>query len=1064
MKTLIKITIAVLFLIGMSINAQAQYAITVVSGNNQVGVVNGMIRDRVRLLATHNGRPVAFAEVRYASVLGGGRPFIGSSRTNEIGHAEVSLELGSDAGENTFSATVFFTATITATTTITAKALVNVLDLHTGGSGNSNLWEKYIGQRNDANIPDIPDFSYAGFGNSDESIPKVHNYPIYNVMSYGAIPNDGLSDSRAIRSAINAARGGNSVVLFPPGHYDIFMNGDGDSRQDIWVGTYNRVTNNLIIKGSGAKGSKHGGTTIQMHNSLTRGNQLFRTIYIQGSGSASSPIVGSFPRGTKYFDVENGNAFSGKRYVKLRGDNLTGSDWADHSSKTKAQMISDWGAIGTDPNKNISVNELHEIDRIEGNRIYIVKATLTPINANYRVYSVQIHTGMGFEDLHIDCGFTRRYSHLDFDQNGGIILSQTANSWIKRCRITNTTHAVRLADSYGASVMGIIIDGNSGHYPVTVYKSSFTLVAMIEDFATPVIHHGMSVASNAAGTVIWYVNIKRGPDAHGGQPRHTLFDNYYSENFMSNGGTLSNFPNHIDIYLRWNNHVSGNVNASLYSRWSGMTSSATIGLVTEGGAGVRNSYVESYGSRVSIDSLYEAQLEHRLGYIPLWLQDAKQEYRQFFNDVYNRRTSLNPIFHESIPVRRSIAENTVPGINVGRPVSAYFSGGLTYHIEESDGDYFDIDANTGQITVKGVLDFEKKSTHTGRVIARGSNGAADSIRYVISITDEEPEMMPVADRTPQVRDAIYSHFRDDLRPITKEHISNFPSLNIANKGLTSLKSGDFDGLGSITSLALSDNSLESLPDDIFEGLDNLRDLQLHNNNIASLPEGVFDGLTELFKITMDHNKLTALPDNLFADLSLLDWVEFSHNKITRIQKDLFAGAIYLSYISLHNNEIVTIDPLMFNQEMRDSVKLYLNNNRIEALPESNLFSNFRNLKVFNLSNNTGTPFNVPVKLVSNPDNLMEYRAIFSQHAPFTMKIKIDVENGHTVAEGGGARTQYITINAGETASSIVEVVPDVNPQGDVTIDMTLPILPTGHKGYVLQKVNNYSLVQSVGRP
>lgn len=42
-------------------------------------------------------------------------------------------------------------------------------------------------------------------------------------------------------------------------------------------------------------------------------------------------------------------------------------------------------------------------------------------------------------------------------------------------------------------------------------------------------------------------------------------------------------------------------------------------------------------------------------------------------------------------------------------------------------------------------------------------------------------------------------------------------------------------------------------------------------------------------------------------------------------------------------------------------------------------------------------------------------------------------------------------------------MPDANPRGDVTIDMTLPRLPNNHDGYVLKKVNEYSLVQSIGR-
>ncbi|MYA91657.1 MAG: leucine-rich repeat domain-containing protein, partial [Synechococcus sp. SB0663_bin_10] len=80
--------------------------------------------------------------------------------------------------------------------------------------------------------------------------------------------------------------------------------------------------------------------------------------------------------------------------------------------------------------------------------------------------------------------------------------------------------------------------------------------------------------------------------------------------------------------------------------------------------------------------------------------------------------------------------------------------------------------------------------------------------------------------------------------------------NLADKGLTSLSSGDFDGLSNLQALHLSNNDLSSLPEDIFDGLSSLQLLYLDNNDLTSLPEDIFDGLSGLYSLLLNDNKLT----------------------------------------------------------------------------------------------------------------------------------------------------------------------------------------------------------------
>jgi hypothetical protein len=77
------------------------------------------------------------------------------------------------------------------------------------------------GQINDGLIPQScqVDWINAGLlpGTSFEAVD------VYNVINYGAVPNDGQNDYSAVMAAINAAQAteGLSIVYFPAGTYNI---------------------------------------------------------------------------------------------------------------------------------------------------------------------------------------------------------------------------------------------------------------------------------------------------------------------------------------------------------------------------------------------------------------------------------------------------------------------------------------------------------------------------------------------------------------------------------------------------------------------------------------------------------------------------------------------------------------------------------------------------------------------------------------------------------------------------------------------------------------------------
>ena len=105
---------------------------------------------------------------------------------------------------------------------------------------------------------------------------------------------------------------------------------------------------------------------------------------------------------------------------------------------------------------------------------------------------------------------------------------------------------------------------------------------------------------------------------------------------------------------------------------------------------------------------------------------------------------------------RSVAENTEPGQAIGIPVAATDPEGdtLTYSLEGTDADAFDIDATSGQLRTRDALDYETQSSYSVTVTAEDSEGASASIEVTISVTDEDENEPPSFDPTDNMRSVV----------------------------------------------------------------------------------------------------------------------------------------------------------------------------------------------------------------------------------------------------------------------------------------------------------------------
>ena len=328
-------------------------------------------------------------------------------------------------------------------------------------------------------------------------------------------------------------------------------------------------------------------------------------------------------------------------------------------------------------------------------------------------------------------------------------------------------------------------------------------------------------------------------------------------------------------------------------------------------------------------------------------------------------TNNTPVFTDSNPTTRSIAENTASGQNIGTPVGATDADTgdtLTYTLGGTDADSFDIVSTSGQLQTDAALNYETKSSYTVTVTVTDDSGvsnASASITVNITITDvdEGTSITSVSNRTQQVQDAIVAAIPgvSSAADVTAAHLADITSLNLNYKSIPSLSDGDFDGLTALKNLDLVFNELTSLPVGIFDELTALEELDLGANEFTTLTDGVFDGLTALKILNIydddkfTTNQLTSLPAGIFDELTSLEEIDLDGNKLTSLPDDVFDNNTKLETIQMIGNQLTSLPDGVFD-ELTSLTSLYLTSNKLTSLP-NNVFDNNTKLTNLNLGSN-----------------------------------------------------------------------------------------------------------------
>ena len=140
-------------------------------------------------------------------------------------------------------------------------------------------------------------------------------------------------------------------------------------------------------------------------------------------------------------------------------------------------------------------------------------------------------------------------------------------------------------------------------------------------------------------------------------------------------------------------------------------------------------------------------------------------------------TNALPYFTEGAATVRSVSENTLSGVSIGAAVAAVDTDGdtLTYTLGGTDASHFALAASTAQLSTKGVLDYESKSSYTVTVSVsdgKDSNGqpdttADDTITVTVGVNDtEEAGAVTLSTNNPLINTAVTATLADPDGDIT----------------------------------------------------------------------------------------------------------------------------------------------------------------------------------------------------------------------------------------------------------------------------------------------------------
>ncbi len=410
---------------------------------------------------------------------------------------------------------------------------------------------------------ELPDFSYAGYGYGTQVIP--HFATSIDVADYGAIADDGVDDSAAIRAALAAAheQSGPVRVQFGAGRYIL--------SEILWL-----ERSSIVLAGMGMG---EGGTELFLPRPLNQiddggalteiGEYLFEedkyeqqedanlnvlfSKYSWSAGFIWSRVPGG--RHGAYLErydrpietvatIERGNRFERILSVPDAGALEVGDVlqifWHNREGPDGPLIASLYGdtdleiagrGVGSrhweTPGRPL-VQQPTQIVAINGNEVTMADPLMHDINAALPAYFAQWDhlSDVGIEDLALVFPPNPDFGHHNEAGFNGVYFTGVHNGWIRNVRISNSDSGILTDDIANVTIANVVTEGDHlAHYSVHLGNVHNVLVDQLSVF-NPTVHalsfNTRSTKSVYKGAVVWTTPTL---DQHAGANHQNLYDN-----------------------------------------------------------------------------------------------------------------------------------------------------------------------------------------------------------------------------------------------------------------------------------------------------------------------------------------------------------------------------------------------------------------------------------------------------------------------------------------------------------------------------------------------------------
>lgn len=540
-------------------------------------------------------------------------------------------------------------------------------------------WNKFVLGAED-NL--LLDFSYAGYKHGEESAPdgKAWGFKEENIRDYMTEGSDYARDALnkiLEKYDLNKSSGNSNakvLIYFPEGDYILHNNSDNTKDPDKTTGDKDKLGNNtshsidifggnVIIKGAGRDKTR----LIMETPNLPNSNAMYsspvmisirRNAWLAGDGEIGkvSDVTADAKKGTYSIEVANPEVFSVGEYVCLylhdKNPELVAKELLPYQWESTMTNIAETG---------VQVEDYHMITAKDGKKITFKEPIMHEVEAKYdwTLKKYYYYENVGIEDLTFVGNAKEDFGHHDGWEDDGaykpVNFMRLVNSWMRRVDFKDVSEAASIISSANVSVYDVNILGNRGHAAIRSQGSSRVFIGKVTDRTTGPLddspytvtegagqYHACGVSKPSMGAVIW--NVYWGDDAcfeaHATQPRATLIDMCKGGFVQSRqGGDADQVPNHLNDLTIWNMYSTktklngnGNLPANGEFDWwrDGWKYWKILPPIIVGFHGEPANFVddqvkldENNGVPVLPESLYEAQLQKRLGYVPTWLLELK---------------------------------------------------------------------------------------------------------------------------------------------------------------------------------------------------------------------------------------------------------------------------------------------------------------------------------------------------------------------------------------------------------------------------------------------------------